>query len=145
MISGEDHNRTVRNQRIFIRELKKHIIHIRGMPGVKPLSKKEQNSEIFGDYKLGATIVDSLTTLYIMNMSTEFERTRDWVHNNLDLSSVDSEMSVFETVIRFVGGLLSAFAFTNNKMFLQKAQHVSDPMLPVFKTPIFDSLVVSTT
>ena len=41
---------------------------------------------------------------------------------------------VFETVIRFMGGLLSAFALTNDQMFLQKAKHVADRMLPAFET-----------
>ena len=84
---------------------------------------------------MGATIVDSLSTLYIMNMTEEFQRGRDWIQHNLNLSSVNSEMSVFETVIRFVGGLLSAFALTNDQMFLQKAKHVADRMLPAFETP----------
>ena len=138
--SGEDPNSTVNAQRQFVKEMLKHswdsyVKYGWGHNELKPLSRVGHTSEIFGgDHLLGATIVDSLSTLYIMNMTEEFERGRNWVQNNLDLSLVNSEMSVFETVIRFVGGLLSAFAFTNDQMFLQKAKHVADRMLPAFET-----------
>ena len=138
--SGEDPDIKVRAQRMFVKEMLKHswdsyVKYGWGHNELKPLSRKGHTSEIFGgDHLLGATIVDSLSTLYIMNMTEEFERGRNWVQNNLDLSLVNSEMSVFETVIRFVGGLLSAFAFTKDQMFLEKAKHVADRMLPAFNT-----------
>ncbi|KAK5618472.1 Mannosyl-oligosaccharide 1,2-alpha-mannosidase IA [Crenichthys baileyi] len=56
----------------------------------------------------GATIVDALDTLYIMEMFEEFDVATDWVEKNLDFN-VNAEVSVFEVNIRFVGGLLSAY------------------------------------
>ncbi|KAI9547288.1 Mannosyl-oligosaccharide 1,2-alpha-mannosidase IA [Dissostichus eleginoides] len=56
----------------------------------------------------GATIVDALDTLYIMEMFEEFDAATDWVEKNLDFN-VNAEVSVFEVNIRFVGGLLSAY------------------------------------
>lgn len=44
-------------------------------------------------------------------------------------------MSVFETNIRYVGGLLSAYAFTGDTLFKDKAQYVADKLLPAFQTP----------
>lgn len=44
-------------------------------------------------------------------------------------------MSVFETNIRYVGGLLSCYAFTGDTMFRDKAAHVADKLLPAFQTP----------
>ncbi|KAL5010690.1 hypothetical protein ScPMuIL_012995 [Solemya velum] len=44
-------------------------------------------------------------------------------------------MSVFETNIRFVGGLLSAFALTGDVMFKDKALVIAKKLLPAFNTP----------
>ena len=44
-------------------------------------------------------------------------------------------MSVFETNIRYVGGLLTAYAFTGEDIFKDKAVHVVDKLLPAFDTP----------
>ena len=45
------------------------------------------------------------------------------------------DVSVFETNIRYVGGLLSAYALTGDKLFLDKASHVADKLMPAFKSP----------
>ncbi|RXN23919.1 mannosyl-oligosaccharide 1,2-alpha-mannosidase IA-like protein [Labeo rohita] len=59
----------------------------------------------------GASIVDSLDTLYIMGLMEEYEEAKEWVQNNLDLNS-NGEASLFEVNIRYVGGLLSAYYLT---------------------------------
>lgn len=45
------------------------------------------------------------------------------------------EVSVFEVNIRFVGGLLSCFALTGDRMFREKALLVAEKLLPAFDTP----------
>tara|TARA_R110002050_G_scaffold79403_1_gene169762 strand:- start:1773 stop:1940 length:168 start_codon:yes stop_codon:yes gene_type:complete len=52
---------------------------------------------------LGATIVDSLDTLWIMEMKEEFAEAREWVKTSLDFGRAGS-VSFFETTIR---GMLS--------------------------------------
>ena len=37
---------------------------------------------------MGATIVDSLDTLYIMGMTEEFTKAKKWVEANLDMSKM---------------------------------------------------------
>ncbi|KAI6071312.1 Mannosyl-oligosaccharide 1,2-alpha-mannosidase IA [Aix galericulata] len=63
----------------------------------------------------GATIVDALDTLYIMEMKEEFKEAKDWVEKNLDFN-VNAEISVFEVNIRFVGGLLSAYYLSGEEV-----------------------------
>ncbi|TKS76189.1 Mannosyl-oligosaccharide 1,2-alpha-mannosidase IA [Collichthys lucidus] len=63
----------------------------------------------------GATIVDALDTLYIMEMFEEFDAATDWVEKNLDFN-VNAEVSVFEVNIRFVGGLLSAYYLSGKEV-----------------------------
>uniref|UniRef100_A0A803M9S1 alpha-1,2-Mannosidase n=1 Tax=Chenopodium quinoa TaxID=63459 RepID=A0A803M9S1_CHEQI len=100
-----------------------------GQDELQPQSKSGVNS--FGG--LGATLIDSLDTLYIMGLDEQFQRAREWVANMLDFNK-DYDASVFETTIRVVGGLLSAYDLSNDKMFLEKAQDIADRLLPAWDT-----------
>ncbi|CAD6259696.1 unnamed protein product [Miscanthus lutarioriparius] len=100
-----------------------------GMDELQPQSKNGINS--FGG--LGATLVDSLDTLYIMGLKDEFQKARDWVAESLDFDK-DYDASVFETTIRVVGGLLSAYDLSGDKVFLDKAKDITDRLLPAWDT-----------
>ncbi|KQJ84444.1 mannosyl-oligosaccharide 1,2-alpha-mannosidase MNS1 isoform X2 [Brachypodium distachyon] len=98
-----------------------------GMDELQPRSKNGVNS--FGG--LGATLVDSLDTLYIMGLKDEFRKARDWVAESLRFDK-DYDASVFETTIRVVGGLLSAYDMSGDKVFLDKAKDIADRLLPAW-------------
>ncbi|KAJ9689333.1 hypothetical protein PVL29_014825 [Vitis rotundifolia] len=83
---------------------------------------------------LGATIVDCLDTLFIMGLDEQFQRAREWVANSLDFNK-NYEASVFETTIRVLGGLLSTYDLSSDKVFLEKAQDIADRLLPAWNTP----------
>merc|ERR1719431_735550 len=68
-------------------------------------------------------------------MNEEFEKGKEWISSNLDMNQMSGDVSVFETNIRYVGGLLTAYAFTGDEMFKQKAVHICDKLLPAFDTP----------
>ncbi|RWW77204.1 hypothetical protein BHE74_00014669, partial [Ensete ventricosum] len=57
-----------------------------------------------------------------------------WVATSLDFNK-DYVASVFETTIRVVGGLLSAYDLSGDKMFLEKAKDIADRLLPAWDTP----------
>ncbi|KAF7010775.1 hypothetical protein CFC21_025136 [Triticum aestivum] len=78
-----------------------------GMDELQPQSKNGVNS--FGG--LGATLVDSLDTLYIMGLRDEFQKARE-----------------------VVGGLLSAYDMSDDKVFLEKAKDIADRLLPAWDT-----------
>ncbi|GAB2219991.1 hypothetical protein Droror1_Dr00007632 [Drosera rotundifolia] len=101
-----------------------------GQDELQPQTKNGVNS--FGG--LGATLVDSLDTLYIMGLDEQFQRAREWIVNSLDFNK-DYDASVFETTIRVVGGLLSAYDLSNDKVFLEKAKDIADRLLPAWDTP----------
>ena len=42
---------------------------------------------------MGATIVDSMDTLYIMGMMDEFNKGKDWIGQNLDLNQMSGDVS----------------------------------------------------
>lgn len=54
---------------------------------LRPISKIGHSSSIFGSGQTGASIVDALDTLYIMNLTDEFSDARKWVEVSLDLKN----------------------------------------------------------
>lgn len=83
---------------------------------------------------LGLMIVDSLDTLLLMNLTTEYNEARHWVATKLDFNK-DQKVNVFETTIRILGGLLSAYHLSNNdKIYLEKAVDLGDRLLYAFNT-----------
>ena len=80
---------------------------------------------------IGTTIVDSLDTLWLMGMKEEFNKGRDWVKNSLG-HDVNAQVSIFETTIRSLGGLLSAYDWSGDKMFLEKAWDLGDRLAKGF-------------
>ena len=79
------------------------------------------------------TIIDAVDTLLLMGLKKEEKEAREVVKR----VSFDSNQraSMFETTIRVLGGLLTAYQFTNDKVYLEKANDVGDRMLPAFNTP----------
>jgi mannosyl-oligosaccharide alpha-1,2-mannosidase len=82
---------------------------------------------------MGTTLVDSLDTLWLMGLKDEFWRGRDWVRDHLHHDHVGS-VSVFETTIRSLGGLLSAYDWSGDEAFLTKAQDLGDRLFKAFDT-----------
>ncbi|KAJ2450905.1 hypothetical protein EV183_003964 [Coemansia sp. RSA 2336] len=82
----------------------------------------------------GATLVDALDTIYIMGLHDEFAEAADKV-SQINFDKNDGEPSkVFETNIRYIGGLISAYELSGNRMFLKQATALADIMLEAFDT-----------
>ena len=83
---------------------------------------------------MGTTLVDSLDTLWLMGLKDEFWKARDWVRDRLEHGHVGS-VSVFETTIRSLGGLLSAYDWSGDKAFLDKAHDLGKRLFKAFDNP----------
>uniref|UniRef100_UPI0037E9B975 mannosyl-oligosaccharide 1,2-alpha-mannosidase IA n=1 Tax=Semicossyphus pulcher TaxID=241346 RepID=UPI0037E9B975 len=104
-----------------------------GKNELRPLTKNGHIGNMFGGLR-GASIIDSLDTLYIMGMMEEYNDAKEWVKTSLDLNS-NGEASLFEVNIRYVGGLLSAYYLTGEELFKSKALELGEKLLPAFNTP----------
>ncbi|KAF9026548.1 glycoside hydrolase family 47 protein [Hymenopellis radicata] len=82
----------------------------------------------------GVTIFDSLDTLILLGFDSEYERALTMVKNvKFDLR--DGEFApFFETIIRYMGGMLSAYALTGDKILLDRAEELAQKLDPVFDT-----------
>uniref|UniRef100_A0A7N8XNM3 alpha-1,2-Mannosidase n=1 Tax=Mastacembelus armatus TaxID=205130 RepID=A0A7N8XNM3_9TELE len=104
-----------------------------GKNELQPLTRNGHIGNMFGGLR-GASIIDSLDTLYIMGLVEEYNDAKDWVQTSLDLNS-NGEASLFEVNIRYVGGLLSAYYLTGEELFKNKAVELGEKLLPAFNTP----------
>ena len=50
--------------------------------------------------------------------------------------SQDQFVPFFETVIRYLGGFLSAYALTGRHVFLERADELGQVLLPAFQFPL---------
>ncbi|XP_014671533.1 PREDICTED: endoplasmic reticulum mannosyl-oligosaccharide 1,2-alpha-mannosidase-like [Priapulus caudatus] len=97
-----------------------------GYDQLKPVTRSHH--EWFG---LGLTIIDALDTMYIMDLKEEFKEGRDWVEQKLNLSQ-NKDVNLFEVTIRVLGGLLSTYHLSQDRMFLDRAKELGDKLMPAF-------------
>jgi len=101
-----------------------------GKDQIKPLSGGSESFPLKHQH-LGLTLIEALDTLWIMGLDAEFRDGVEWIKANLNFH-VDGEVSVFETAIRLVGGLLSAYHACGDPVLLAKARDLADRLLPSF-------------
>lgn len=104
-----------------------------GHDEVKPVSGK--NVDPFNGW--GATLVDGLDTLWIMGMKTEFEEAVKFVGTIDFTTSQRSDIPLFETTIRYLGGLIAAYEVSGAKyrVLLDKSVELAEVLYSAFDTP----------
>lgn len=103
-------------------------------------------------YRLGgwaASTVDSLDTMLLMGLNEQYEEAIPYVAQltfdevlprrvyqfmTLTWRLQDKSVQFFETVIRYLGGLLSVYAMNKNPLFLARADDLGRRLLPAFNT-----------
>ncbi|KAF8661275.1 hypothetical protein AX16_001376 [Volvariella volvacea WC 439] len=82
----------------------------------------------------GLTAFDALDTLWIMGLSEEWHRVVQLAANATFPCTSTSYAPFFETVIRYLGGLLSAYALSGEPILLSRADDLGKMLLPAFNT-----------
>ncbi|OQV02666.1 hypothetical protein CLAIMM_07822 [Cladophialophora immunda] len=104
-----------------------------GQDEVAPVSGAFRSS--FGGW--GATLVDTMDTLLIMGLKDDFDLCVEQV-KRIDFTTNDVDtLNVFETTIRYLGGLLAAYDLTDGKygMLLDRARELGEILYSAFDTP----------
>jgi len=116
----------------FLRSWNTYRTHAWLHDEVGPVSGEAKDP--FGGW--GATLIDALDTLWIMGLKDDFYAAVDAVHSNISFETTTaSQISTFETSIRFLGGLLSAYDLSGDRRLLSKARDVGDMLYKAFDTP----------
>ena len=103
---------------------------------------KDELRPILGGFKnpfcgWAATLVDSLDALWIMELYDEFELALKEL-DNIDFTNTEGcQINLFETTIRHLGGLLSAFDVSGGKrtILVHKAVELAEVLFTAFDTP----------
>ncbi|KAK9841036.1 hypothetical protein WJX81_006939 [Elliptochloris bilobata] len=103
--------------------------HAMGFDELRPLSGV--GADTLGG--MGAIVVDSLDTLWMLGLKEEFGRTRDWVTSKLTFDRGNA--SFFKTSIRILGGLLSAYQHSGDRVFPEKAEELGDILATANSSP----------
>jgi mannosyl-oligosaccharide alpha-1,2-mannosidase len=110
-----------------------------GYDELMPISKRG----VDGLGGLGATVVDSLDTAMIMGLDDVIAEAGSWIETHLaDKIDKKGQVNLFETTIRLLGGLLSAYHLSegNNgtqhgpkpSVYLENAKNLADRLLTAF-------------
>jgi mannosyl-oligosaccharide alpha-1,2-mannosidase len=85
------------------------------------------------------TAIDSIDTMILMGLTDEYEQVRRHVANTDFTRPIDIDRDAliffFETIIRYLGGMLSAYHLSNDAVFLTAADDLAKTLLPAFDTP----------
>ncbi|GIZ38204.1 hypothetical protein CKM354_000162700 [Cercospora kikuchii] len=104
-----------------------------GFDEVEPVSGQGKNS--FNGW--GATLVDSLDTLWIMGLKDEFEDAVNQTSFIDFTTSPRNDIPLFEVTIRYLGGLIAGYDVSGQKyrVLLDKAVELAEILYSAFDTP----------
>ncbi|KAI6937728.1 seven-hairpin glycosidase, partial [Hortaea werneckii] len=106
-----------------------------GADEVKPISGGINNP--FNGW--GATLVDSLDTLWIMGLTSAFDEAVEAVADIDFTTSPRSDIPLFEVTIRYLGGLIAAYDLSGQqsqyRVLLDKAVELGEILYAAFDTP----------
>ncbi|KAK2024248.1 family 47 glycosyl hydrolase [Colletotrichum zoysiae] len=127
---------TIRSRRhevrkAFMKSWQSYIRYAWGYDELQPLSLSGENR--YNGW--GVTLVDSLDTLWLMGLYDDFNRAVVYVSKIDWNNATESRCNVFETNIRYLGGLLSAYDLSNEQVLLDKAIELADMLYAAFDTP----------
>lgn len=142
MTKEEIENYRLKTKSMFYHGYDSYLRHAYPYDELKPLSCSGQDT--WGSYSL--TLIDALDTLLVLGNTSEFQRITNLLEQTLDFD-MDINVSVFETNIRVVGGLLSAHLLAPRAgvtveegwpcqgPLLRLAVDAAERLLPAFNTP----------
>lgn len=118
-------------RRVFLRSWKAYKAQAWLWDELNPVRGGGKNT--FGGW--AATLVDALDTLWIMGLHSDFYEAAA-AAAALDFSNTtETSANMFETTIRHLGGLLSAYDLSGEPALLEKAKELGDMLYMGFDTP----------
>ncbi|KAL6850678.1 hypothetical protein ACO1O0_007802 [Amphichorda felina] len=117
--------------RVFKRSYSAYKQHAWLRDELAPISGHGKDN--FGGW--AATLVDTLDTLWMMDLKAEFYEASAAVTAIDFAKTSDGAVNLFETTIRHLGGLLGAYDLSGEKTLLQKATELGEMLYKAFDTP----------
>lgn len=102
-----------------------------GAPELDAVNLEPYTNPKIGNY-FGLTVVDAMSTLWVMELNEEWAAGKEWISANLNFANLDKVVRVREAFLDYLGGLLSAYALSGDVLFLEKAKEVYKALTPAF-------------
>ncbi|KAJ6470284.1 glycoside hydrolase family 47 protein [Mycena vitilis] len=109
-------------RKAFVHAYTGYQVHALPYDELRPMSGEQINNF----HGWGVTMYDSLDTMWLMGLEDMFYDT---------VEDQGKHAHFFEVVIRYLGGLLSAYALSEDPRLLQLADDLGEKLLPAFNTP----------
>ena len=86
---------------------------------------------------LGVTLIDAMSTLWVLGLRDEFQEAADHVAASFDPLDIAGGrfVDVFETTIRVLGGLVSAYSLSGDERLLNAAETFADALPALSASP----------
>lgn len=125
----EERRKAVRD--VFLRGWTSYKQQAWGWDELQPVTGGGKNT--FGGW--AATLVDALDTMWIMELYDEFYEAAEYAAQIDWAKTPETSANMFETTIRHLGGLLSAYDLSREPALLEKAQELGEMLYMAFDTP----------
>lgn len=128
--SASENRDAVRN--IFLKSYKAYEKSAWGHDDLGPLSNRGNGGFVDSRNGWGATIIDGMGTMQIMGLTDYFNEAVSFASGiNFSKSNTSNTVSVFESSIRYIGGLLSAYELSGkqHRTLVTKAAQLADKLI----------------
>jgi len=114
----------------FLRAWKAYWTNCKGYDEIEPLLRNCTNW-----LDMAVTAVDSISTMALMGLKQPLQDVKVYISSSEFEAKLkgDHMVSTFETTIRILGGLLSAYDLTNEDIYLSRAKLLGDGLLEAFQ------------
>ncbi|KAJ7074982.1 glycoside hydrolase family 47 protein [Mycena belliarum] len=118
-------------RKAFMHAYKGYQAHALPSDELRPMTGEQINNF----HGWGVTMYDSLDTMWLMGLEDMFYDTVQDVAKATFSMAPGEHAHFFEVVIRYLGGLLSAYALSEDPRLLKLADDLGEKLLPAFDTP----------
>lgn len=126
-----DHDKLSKIKKVFLQNWKNYRKYAIDHDEILPITNEPRDP--FVGWSI--TLIDTLDTLYLMRLDNEFLFAISKVAKINFKQSPREYIPIFETVIRALGGLISAYDLSGEKVLLDKAIECGDMLVGIFDTP----------
>ncbi|KAI2796081.1 hypothetical protein BLOT_016093 [Blomia tropicalis] len=125
-------------RRLFVKEMVHKAWHgaMQARNDNSILSLKHSSHISFKDRSLVSqdSLVNAMSTFIVVGMETEFKSAQRWIETKLELNNIDKELDVTRLVSNYIGSLLSCFALTWDRIFLDKAEQLANKLDAAYRS-----------
>jgi len=137
-LTGLEKRAEVQRRRLFVQEMIRdawsgYVQYAWGEDALEPVSRTAYK-KWFGAQG-GLTLIQAMSTLWLVGMPEEFDRGRQWIVDNFNFTALDREVNVFVSVTELMGSMLGCYALTRDELFLRKAIDIANALEPAYSTP----------